>query len=130
MVLWPFFDFADPRWTFGSRYITFRHDATRGPTKIGLNHRQGWVAYQNAGTLFVKRTRRRPGKRYPDRGCNVETFANEDMLEIETLGPLALLVGGESTELAETWELHPLTAEVRSEDDIDRHVLPLVGGRS
>ena len=36
MVLWPYFDFKDPRWNFGSRYITLSTDLQRGPTKIGL----------------------------------------------------------------------------------------------
>src|SRR5262249_24251920 len=26
LALWPFFDFKDPRWNFGSRYITLRQD--------------------------------------------------------------------------------------------------------
>jgi hypothetical protein len=126
IVLWPFFDFKDPRWTFGSRWITLRQDAKRGPTKIGLAHRLGWVAYANAGTLFVKRLAYESGKRYPDRGCNFETFTNEDMLEIESLGPLCTLGKGEKTELTETWHLHKLAGELRDEADIERNVMPLV----
>jgi hypothetical protein len=54
VILWPFFDFTDPRWTFGKRYLTLRQDPNAaGPTKIGLAHRGGWVGYLNAGTLFV-----------------------------------------------------------------------------
>src|SRR5262249_53538689 len=36
LVLWPFFDFTDPRWSLGSRCLLLRQDPTRGPTKIGL----------------------------------------------------------------------------------------------
>jgi hypothetical protein len=126
MVLWPFFDFADPRWNFGSRFITLRQDAKRGPTKIGLAHRLDWVAYLNAGSLFVKRFGYEPGKSYPDGGCNFETFTNEDMLEMENLGPVVTLNPGEKTNLAEMWELHALDAELRGEEDVARHVVPLV----
>ena len=86
MVLWPFFDFKDPRWDFGTKYITLRQDAKRGPTKIGLAHQLDWVGYLNNGTLFVKHFAYHDGKTYPDGGCNFETFTNEDMLEMESLG--------------------------------------------
>src|SRR5262249_11422256 len=98
MVLWPFFDFKHPRWPFGSRYLTLRQDTKRGPTKVGLAHRLGWVGYLNHGTLFVKRFDHQDGKLYPDGGCNFETFTNEDMLEVETLGPLVKLAPGQSVE--------------------------------
>src|SRR5207253_853083 len=34
MVLWPFFDFKDPRWTLGTKYITLKQDGKKGPTKL------------------------------------------------------------------------------------------------
>lgn len=126
MVLWPFFDFKDPRWTFGSRYLTLSQDGKRGPTKVGLAHRLGWVGYLNGGTLFVKRFDHDARRTYPDRGCNFETFTNEDMLEIESLGPLVELKKGEQVEHVERWELHALSASLDDEAAIDRHVLPLV----
>jgi hypothetical protein len=126
LVLWPFFDFKDRRYTFGSKYITLRHDAALGPTKIGLAHQQGWVAYLNAGTLFLKRFDYQAGRTYPDRGCNFETFANQDMLEVETLGPLVRLKPAESVEHVETWELVPNVDDVRDEAAIDRQVLAKV----
>jgi hypothetical protein len=65
----------------------------------------GWVAYLNEGDLFVKRFDFEKDKTYPDGGCNLETFANPDMLDIEALGPLVLLAPGAATEHAETWDL-------------------------
>lgn len=129
MVLWPFFDFTDPRWKFGSKYITLRQDATRGPTKIGLAHRLGWVAYLNHGTLFVKRFEYVEDKHYPDNGCNFETFTNEDMCEIESLGPLVDLAAGSSVELTEHWDLLGNVAHVKDEASIDKNVLPRVSGK-
>jgi hypothetical protein len=126
LVLWSFFDFTDPRWSFGSRYLFLRHDDKRGPTKVGLAHEEGWAAYHNHGALFVKRFDYQQGKDYPDGGCNFETFTNEDMLEMESLGPTVQLKKGEMTEHVETWELHPLTAAIRDEADALTHIGPFV----
>jgi hypothetical protein len=128
LILWPYFDFADTRWTFGSRYIFLRQDPAKGPTKIGLAHRMGWVAYLNAETLFVKRFDYREGATYPDLGTRYQTFSNEDMLEMETVGELVTLQSGQSAELVESWELYGKVPDVRTEDDVDRVILPLVSG--
>ena len=128
MVLWPFFDFKDPRLTVGTHYLTLRQlpDPKRKPTKFGLAHAMGWIGYWNRGTLFVKRISYHDGKTYPDRGCNFETWTDPDMLEVESLGPLVMLKPGATTEHAETWELFGNIPEVRAEADIDRVILPLI----
>jgi hypothetical protein len=127
LILWPYFDFADTRWTFGSRYIFLRQDVNKGPTKIGLAHRMGWVAYLNSGVLFFKRFDYREGAVYPDRGTRYQTFSYQEMLEMETVGELVTLKPGESAELKESWELHGGVPDVRTEDEVDRVILPLVG---
>lgn len=126
LILWPYFDFADTRWTFGSRYIFLRQDVTKGPTKIGLAHRMGWVAYLNSGTLFVKRFDYREGAVYPDLGTRYQTFSNEDMLEMETVGELVTLQPGQSAELVESWELYGNVPPVATEADVDRIIVPLI----
>jgi hypothetical protein len=127
LILWPYFDFADTRWTFGSRYIFLRQDVNKGPTKIGLAHRIGWVAYLNSGVLFVKRFDYREGAVYPDRGTRYQTFSYQEMLEMETVGELTTLPPGESAELKESWELFGGVPEVKTEADVDRVILPLLG---
>ena len=127
LVLWPYFDFADTRWTFGKRYVFLRQDATKGPTKIGLAHREGWVGYANGGVLFVKRFDYRDGAVYPDRGTRYQTFSNEDMLEMETVGELVTLAPGASASLVESWELHAGVPDLRTEADVETHVLPKLG---
>jgi hypothetical protein len=128
LILWPYFDFADTRWTFGNQYIFLRQDVNKGPTKIGLAHRMGWVAYLNSGVLFVKRFDYREGAVYPDRGTRYQTFSNEDMLEMETVGELVMLQPGRSAELVESWELFGNVPPVRTEADVDRIIVPLVVG--
>lgn len=129
LVLWPYFDFTDSRWTFGRRYIFLRQDPAKGPTKIGLAHRMGWVAYLNAGCLFVKRFDYREGAVYPDRGTRYQTFTYQEMLEMETVGELVTLAPGASAELAESWELYGNVPPVQTEDDVDRVILPLLSER-
>ena len=126
LILWPFFDFADSRWSFGKKYLLLRQDATKGPTKLGLAHRVGWVGYVNAGTLFVKRFDYRDGAVYPDRGTRYQTFSNEDMLEMETVGEFGTLRPGESATLVEQWELFGNVPAIATEADVDRVVLPLI----
>jgi len=49
------------------------------------------VAYQLGDCLLVKCFQWIEGATYPDGGVNFETFSNEQMLEVETLGPLVTL---------------------------------------
>lgn len=123
--IWGYTDFSDPRWTFGARYVLFRQDPRRGPNKIGLAQREGWVAYWLKGLLFIKRFDFKKGAAYPDGGVNFETFANERILELESLGPLVTLRPGQIAEHAETWTLHREVKAFRTEADIDKYVAPL-----
>ena len=52
-------------------------------------------ATTTSGSLFVKTIEFRDGATYPDFGCNFETFTNEEMLEVEALGPLVRLEAGQ-----------------------------------
>ncbi len=124
--IWGYTDFADPRWSLGSKYIFFRQDPTRGPNKLGLAHGEKWVAYQREGFLFVKYFGLQDGATYPDDGCNFETFSNEEILELESLGPLTVLKKGASVEHTETWKIFRDVPLCRTEADVDRWVRPLV----
>ena len=126
IILWPYFDFTDSRWTFGKNYIFLRQDAKKGPTKIGLAHRVPWVAYWNQGTVFVKRFTRHDWAEYPDMGTVYQTFSNEDMLEMETVGALCTLNPGQHAELTETWELFTDVPEIKTEADVENILLPLL----
>jgi len=114
-TVWPYTDFSDGRWTFGRQFILFRQDATKGPAKIGVAQKEGWSAYQLGEDLFVKRFPFSEKATYPDGGVNFETFSNEEMLELESLGELVDLVPGESTKHHESWELYTGTNPVVDE---------------
>lgn len=124
--LWGYTDLSDPRWTIGSRYLLFRQDPERGPNKLGIAHDEGWVAYLRNKTLFIKRFQRVQNAAYPDGGVNFETFANEDILELESIGPLVTLAPGKSAAHQEIWSLHRDIPDCQSESDINNTVRPLV----
>ena len=119
LVLWPFTDLSDDRYHLGRRFFTLRQDASRGATKLGLNMAMPWAAYWNAGTLFVNRFTIEGGETYPDRNSPFEAFTNEDMLEIETLGPLTTLGPGKVLEAVEEWELFTGIPAFDPKDDDD-----------
>lgn len=124
MVLWAFTDMADPRWHWGRRFITLRQ-ANAGPTKIGLAHCERWVGYHRGDSLFVKTIEHLEGVTYPDMGCNFETFTNEEMLEVEALGPLAELAPGAAIGHTEHWQLFDgVSAPPDSEEEIERWISP------
>jgi hypothetical protein len=56
--------------------------------------------------LFVKRFEPLAGARFPDGGCNAESYCNDRFFELESLGPLTTLKPGESVYHNETWEVH------------------------
>ncbi len=104
LVLWRYTRLDDPRWSFGPGIAMLRQDSRGGPQKVGAFVEQGWAGYLLGQTLFLKRF---PADApfYPDLGCNFETFTNEAMLEVESLGPLAQLEPGHETSHQESWYL-------------------------
>lgn len=129
LVLWPYTDLADSRFTFGSEYILVRHDSKKNSTKIGLNHAPGWVSYLNEHTLFTKKFAYEPEANYSDRGCNFETYTDSGIVEIETLGPLVTLKPGEDAKHAETWSLSQVKGDFNDLGDVKSLILPLVNPR-
>ncbi len=116
LVLWHYTDMTDSRWTWGKRVVRLRQDATRGSQKVGTFVDQGYAAYANFSLLFLKRFGAESDYVYPDGGCNFETFAREDMLEVESLGPMETIPPGDYASHSETWYLIP-GVQVPTEDE-------------
>ena len=127
VVLWHYTQMGDPRWTWGNKYVQLRQDpSAKTKQKVGFLNKQGWAAYHLNGELFIKKFDVTPDAKYPDYGCNNETFTDWDMLEVESLGPLAkLAASGGKAEHAETWTLNKVEIGV-DEASIDAKVLPLL----
>lgn len=128
LVPWPYTDMTDPRWRFGWQFITLRQTEDGLPTKLGLAHKEKWVAYLNGESLFVKTFDYEAGAVYPDFGCNFETFTNEEMLEIESLSPLRRLQPGESVGHTERWFLAGEVTQPPSlqEEDLAQWIKPVL----
>jgi len=126
LVLWHFTDMSDPRWTWGRSYVQFRHDPiTTTKQKVGMLNRKGWAAYLVNGDALIKRYPYEPGASYADMGCNTESYADKDTVELETLGPLVRLEPGAHAEHIESWRLAKVNCGP-SDRDIDESFLPLV----
>ena len=105
IIMWGYTKFQDPRWTWGDTVVKLRHDSNLGPAKIGALVEQGYAACANHGNVFLKRFPFVSGASYPDFNSNFETFTRQDMLEIETLGPLETVPSGGFIDHQETWYL-------------------------
>lgn len=124
LVQWKFTDLSDPRWKFSPRYLQLQQDPQRAhPQKIGMFNSLGWAACAVHDQLFIVKYPAIPAAVYADMGCNTEFFTNGDMLEVETLGPLAPIPPGGSVSHEEIWSL--FNEKVGSTDaDIDAVLLP------
>ncbi len=126
LVLWHYTNMADPRWTWGEKYIQLRQDPNATTKqKVGMLNKQGWMAYVLPSQVFLKLVDPKPDAAYPDYGCNLETYTDAGMLEMETLGPLASLAPGASAEHTEHWFFYK--AQIGQDDAaLDATLLPLV----
>ena len=106
LALWPYTRWDDPRLRLGDDYIVV--NAQPGlPFKIGYWNRHGWLGYWLNGVFFTKAFARPGAEAYPDFGCNAETYGNDKVFELESLGPLTRLEPGQRVEHTETWRLLP-----------------------
>jgi hypothetical protein len=127
MALWGYTEMADPRWTWGSKYIQLRQDsAAVSYQKFGMMVTQGWAAYANGDRVFLKRFPFDPKAVYPDFGCNAEFFTNQKMLEVESLGPLTTLKPGEFVTHPEDWFLFRGVRVGTNDQTIEEALTPLL----
>ncbi|KEI03585.1 hypothetical protein [Clostridium botulinum] len=105
-VLWPYSKINDTRVNWGDRYITIKQDPNiQQAFKLGINNELGWSAYFNNECLFVKKYNNVVDGNYPDFGVSYETYTNNIMLEMETLGELSETKPNETVEHIEEWYL-------------------------
>jgi hypothetical protein len=124
--IWGYTDLQDPRWGFGSKYVFLKQDPNLGPTKIGFRHTEGWAAYLREGLVFIKHFEHVPSAKYPDGGSSLEVYAQEEFLEMESLGPLMNLGPKEGVKHEERWVLHKGVPDCASEDEVDTHIKSLI----
>lgn len=120
LALWPYTHINDPRLRLRDDFILIRADPIANPFKLGYYNPNGWMAYWLDGILFRKTFDATSSPlKFPDNGCNTESYCNDRFVELESLGALTTLKYGEEVRLTETWELFQgleepfLTEEIR-----------------
>jgi hypothetical protein len=127
LIMWPYTDFSDPRWTLGKRYLRLKtDDSMMEAQKVGVLNKVGWTGYARNKTLFVKRYGYQEGMKYPDYGANAEAYTAGSFMEVETLGPMRKLNWGESAEHTEKWRLFKNVEIGDTEATIDAALQPLI----
>jgi hypothetical protein len=128
LVMWAYTDFSDPRWLLTKHYLVLKQDPNQAaPQKAGLFNQHTRAAYLLGSDLFVKRYEANPLLPYPDFQCSFEMFANNEFLELETLGPLVDLLSGFSSTHIEQWSLHRnVHLGELSENELHRAILPIL----
>lgn len=128
LVMWPYTDFSDPRWTLGKRYIRLKTDEKlTEPQKAGVANKVGWAGYARNKTVFIKRFPYVEGMQYADYGANNETYTAANFMELETLGGMRHLNWGETAEHVEKWRLFKNVDTGDTEATLDAALLPLLG---
>lgn len=127
LSLWGYTSMADPRWSWGERFIMLNQEPESSkPQKIGCLNRYGWAGYVIRGTLFVKYFGYKTGANYPDINCNFEAYTNNEMLELESLGPLTMLKPGQSVTHDEAWAVYSNISTPRNDAEVEKYILPVL----
>ena len=116
---WPYARPNDSRFVIGNEFVLVKQTAKGAPTKIGLNSAEGWCAYVNKKTVFIKQYQYFDENEYPDLGSSIEVYTEGGYLELETLGPLAILEPGDEVTHCEYWtaaEVEPM--ELNNDQDV------------
>jgi hypothetical protein len=106
LSLWPYMEINDPRLVLRDDFILVQATPSQTPIKFGYYNSHGWMGYWINGTLFIKRFTSNPQVKYPDNGCNAESYCNHEFIELESLGELAWVEPGESVFHNELWEIY------------------------
>lgn len=125
--LWGYTDPGDARISWGKRYIRVHQDAASDSAcKIGLQNPYGWAGYAVNHQFFLKRFAWDASANYPDLNCNFEVYTNPTILELESLAPMIDLAPCAKVTHVEEWEVFDQVAEIKSIEEIDQNILPLI----
>lgn len=111
--LWTYSDILDERITLGNK-ATLVLAAPGANNKIGYFNMNGWIGYWTGDTLYTKRFTPQPHSEHPDMGCNAEVYFAEEVIELETLGPMTTLEPGSEITHEEIWRLDRVKAQPAS----------------
>ena len=103
--LWGDTDLRDPRMSFETDKVIFRHAADDRYLKVGMWCKPGVARCVSQGQMLEKRFHVYSDSPYPDNNVNVEVYQCRHMMEFEILGPLVELNPGEEASHMEFWRI-------------------------
>jgi len=106
LVLWPYTHWGDRRLHLYDDLLFVEALPIPSPLKVGYLNGRGWIAYLRQGVLFCKRFAPQIEQPHPDLNCNVEVYADEYFIELETVAPLCRLEPGRTVRHTEQWEFY------------------------
>jgi len=125
LSIWPYTDLGDERWTLGERFILLNQDPVISrPQKLGIFAPDGWAAYANHNSVFLKQIPIQFDGKYPDLGANFEIFTDNTMLELESLGPIESIPPKGQIDHQEHWTLLKDVSPPKSDQDVIETILP------
>lgn len=104
--IWPYTQINDARMLLRDDFIIVQATPSLPPLKFGYFNPHGWMGYWLNGNLFTKRFDAQEDAEYPDHGCNVESYCNDQFIELESLGKLTQLASGQTVQHNELWEVY------------------------
>ena len=127
LMIWPYNDVNDKRFKMDNKYIymtTDSHGDTKNVNafKIGINNVYGFAMYFNHNNMFVKKFDYNDGAKYPDNGCNFESYTNFRLMEIESLGEIKNVKPGETVNHREKWYLYSGIDVPKTAEEVDKLV--------
>ncbi len=83
LVFWPYSDIKDERLQLSDELITVQAYGTGRAFKVGSFISSGRSAYRFGNVTLVKHFAVDVFEAYPDMGCNVQVYVNDDCVELE-----------------------------------------------
>lgn len=116
---WTYSDLTDERFKLGKKYVVLKQSAETKAFKFGMNCTEGYAAYFNHECAFVKFFEFDTNGKYPDGGCNYESYTGGRIFEMESLSPLFALKEGEVARHREKWRLKECNFSGIDDESID-----------
>lgn len=119
-VHWGFSRIDDRRLQIRKEHIALDfEDGNSQWFKLGFENRDGWAAYFYQNTAFVKNFDFQEEAEYPDRGCNYETYVDDEFMELESLSPIRVVQPEHSITHQERWMLLKDIRIPETEDEVE-----------
>ena len=107
LVLWHYTSWQDSRLSISDDYMLLAARPSPESAKWGYLNHAGWIGYFWQGMFLRKFFPAQPQLPHTDLDCNVEFYIKDQYVEMETLGPLAVLAPGERLSHQERWVFEP-----------------------